>query len=96
MGRSDSLSGSSRIFDCGLRPSHKHHHLADSDVAGCQYNVRRTPSPPSRPNFHDAEDLTQTTFVEALNTIERLRDPTRLGAWLGTIKRRLHEARKPA
>jgi RNA polymerase sigma-70 factor (ECF subfamily) len=36
-------------------------------------------------NFHDAEDLTQTTFVEALNTIERLKDPARLGAWLRTI-----------
>ena len=30
-------------------------------------------------NFHDAEDLTQTTFVEALNTMERLKDPARLG-----------------
>jgi RNA polymerase sigma-70 factor, ECF subfamily len=36
-------------------------------------------------NFHDAEDMTQTTFVEALNTIERLRDPARLGSWLRTI-----------
>ena len=36
-------------------------------------------------NFHDAEDLTQTTFVEAFSGLERLEKPARLGAWLRTI-----------
>lgn len=36
-------------------------------------------------NFHDAEDLTQTTFVEAFDAIVRLKEPERLGAWLRTI-----------
>jgi RNA polymerase sigma-70 factor (ECF subfamily) len=36
-------------------------------------------------NFHDAQDLTQATFMEALTGLPRLRDPTRLGAWLRTI-----------
>lgn len=36
-------------------------------------------------NFHDAEDLTQTTFVEAFDAIARLKEPDRLGAWLRTI-----------
>lgn len=36
-------------------------------------------------NFHDAEDLAQTTFVEAFDAIARLKEPERLGAWLRTI-----------
>lgn len=36
-------------------------------------------------NFHDAEDLTQTTFVEAFDRLDRLKDPTGLGPWLRTI-----------
>ena len=36
-------------------------------------------------NFHDAEDLTQTTFVEAFERLGNLKDPERLGAWLRTI-----------
>ncbi len=36
-------------------------------------------------NFHDAEDLTQTTFVEAFDRLRNLKDPERLGAWLRTI-----------
>ncbi|MDA0746212.1 MAG: RNA polymerase sigma factor [bacterium] len=36
-------------------------------------------------NFHDAEDLTQTTFVEAFNRLDRLKDATNLGPWLRTI-----------
>ena len=36
-------------------------------------------------NFHDAEDLTHSTFVEAFSGLPRLRDPDRLGAWLRTI-----------
>jgi len=36
-------------------------------------------------NFHDAEDLTQATFLEAYVGLERLRDPSRLGPWLRTI-----------
>lgn len=35
-------------------------------------------------NFHDAEDLAQTTFVEAFDRL-RNEDPERLGAWLRTI-----------
>jgi DNA-directed RNA polymerase specialized sigma24 family protein len=31
-------------------------------------------------NFHDAEDLTQATFLEAFQGLERLRDPGRLPA----------------
>ena len=30
-------------------------------------------------NFHDAEDLTQTTFVLAFDRPDRLKDPGRLG-----------------
>ena len=29
-------------------------------------------------HFHDAEDLTQETFLEAFERLQRLRDPTRL------------------
>ena len=36
-------------------------------------------------NFHDAEDLTQTTFVEAFGQLDRLKDHARLGAWLRSI-----------
>lgn len=36
-------------------------------------------------NFHDAEDLTQITFVEAYDRLDRLQDNTRLGPWLRTI-----------
>ena len=36
-------------------------------------------------NFHDAEDLTQATFLEALTGLGRLREPGRLGAWLRSI-----------
>ena len=36
-------------------------------------------------NFHDAEDLTQTTFVEAFGRLDRLKEPAGLGRWLRTI-----------
>jgi RNA polymerase sigma-70 factor (ECF subfamily) len=36
-------------------------------------------------NFHDAEDVTQTVFVEAFGRLVSLRDPSRLGAWLRGI-----------
>lgn len=36
-------------------------------------------------NFHDAEDLTQTTFVEAFGQLDRLKEAGRLGPWLRTI-----------
>ena len=36
-------------------------------------------------NFHDAEDLTQTTFVEAFDRLDRLKEPAGLGRWLRTI-----------
>ena len=36
-------------------------------------------------NFHDAEDITQSAFVEAFERLDRLKDPCRLGAWLRSI-----------
>jgi RNA polymerase sigma-70 factor (ECF subfamily) len=36
-------------------------------------------------NFHDAEDLTQSSFVEAFDRLADLKDPNRLGAWLRSI-----------
>jgi RNA polymerase sigma-70 factor (ECF subfamily) len=36
-------------------------------------------------NFHDAEDIAQTVFVEAFQRLEALREPDRLGPWLRTI-----------
>lgn len=36
-------------------------------------------------NFHDAEDLTQSSFVEAFDRLASLKDPNRLGAWLRSI-----------
>jgi len=33
-------------------------------------------------NFHDAEDVAQTVFVEAYMRLDRFRAPMRLGAWL--------------
>lgn len=36
-------------------------------------------------NFHDAEDLTQTTFVEAFGRLDRLKESGHLGPWLRTI-----------
>ena len=35
--------------------------------------------------FHDAEDVAQTTFVEAFERLKNLKDPARLGAWLRSI-----------
>ena len=37
---------------------------------------------------HDAADVTQTTWLRALEQLERLREPERAGAWLATIARR--------
>ena len=36
-------------------------------------------------NFHDAEDITQAVFIEAFERLGRLKDPSRLGAWLRSI-----------
>lgn len=36
-------------------------------------------------NFHDAEDLTQETFVEAYQRLGSLKEPQRLGGWLRAI-----------
>ena len=36
-------------------------------------------------NFHDAEDIAQTVFLEAYQRLPDIRDPTRLGPWLRTI-----------
>jgi RNA polymerase sigma-70 factor (ECF subfamily) len=36
-------------------------------------------------NFHDAEDIAQTVFVEAFQTLKNLREAGRLGPWLRTI-----------
>lgn len=36
-------------------------------------------------NFHDAEDMTQSAFVEAFERLPDLKDPNRLGAWLRSI-----------
>lgn len=36
-------------------------------------------------NFHDAEDIAQTVFLEALERLQHLKDPNRLGAWLRSI-----------
>lgn len=36
-------------------------------------------------NFHDAEDIAQEVFVEAFEHLDRLRNPSRLGAWLRSI-----------
>jgi RNA polymerase sigma factor (sigma-70 family) len=36
----------------------------------------------------DARDVTQTTWLRLLENIERLKDPSRVGAWLATTARR--------
>jgi len=36
-------------------------------------------------NYHDAEDVAQSVFVEAYNTLATLKDPERLAAWLHRI-----------
>ncbi len=36
-------------------------------------------------NYHDAEDIAQTVFVEAFQTLKSLREAGRLGPWLRTI-----------
>jgi len=36
-------------------------------------------------NFHDAEDVAQTVFVEAFTKLDTFREPMNLGAWLRTI-----------
>jgi RNA polymerase sigma-70 factor (ECF subfamily) len=36
-------------------------------------------------NFHDAEDIAQEVFIEAFEHLDRLGDPSRLGAWLRSI-----------
>ncbi len=36
-------------------------------------------------NYHDAEDVAQTVFVDAFGKLERLRDADKLGSWLRSI-----------
>ncbi|MFC1453129.1 sigma-70 family RNA polymerase sigma factor [Verrucomicrobiota bacterium] len=36
-------------------------------------------------NFHDAEDVAQTVFLEAFSKLDSFREPMKLGAWLRTI-----------
>lgn len=36
-------------------------------------------------HFHDAEDITQSAFIEAFEHLDGLKDPHRLGAWLRSI-----------
>ena len=36
-------------------------------------------------DFHDAEDIAQTVFIEAFERLDSLKDPNRLGAWLRSI-----------
>ena len=36
-------------------------------------------------NFHDAEDIAQTVFINAFECLDNLKDPCRLGAWLRSI-----------
>ncbi len=36
-------------------------------------------------NFHDAEDVAQTVFVDAFTRLDRLREPAKLGPWLRTM-----------
>ena len=36
-------------------------------------------------NFHDAEDITQITFLEAFEQLSRLKESSNLGPWLRTI-----------
>src|SRR4051812_26520637 len=36
----------------------------------------------------DARDVTQTTWLRLLENVERLKDPSRVGAWLATTARR--------
>ena len=36
-------------------------------------------------NFHDAEDITQSTFLDAYEQLGRLKNPDRLGAWLRSL-----------
>lgn len=36
-------------------------------------------------DYHDAEDIAQSVFVEAYHTLTTLKDPERLGAWLHRI-----------
>ena len=36
-------------------------------------------------NFHDAQDIAQTVFIEAFERLDSLKDPNRLGAWLRSI-----------
>ena len=36
-------------------------------------------------DFHEAEDITQSVFVDAFTQLERLQDAARLGAWLRTM-----------
>lgn len=36
-------------------------------------------------SFHDAEDIAQEVFMEAFEHLDRLSDPSRLGAWLRSI-----------
>ena len=36
-------------------------------------------------DFHEAEDIAQSVFVDAFLQLDRLKDPARLGAWLRTM-----------
>ena len=36
-------------------------------------------------NFHEAEDIAQSVFVDAFQHLERLKDRARLGPWLRTM-----------
>lgn len=36
-------------------------------------------------NFHDAQDVAQTVFIEAFSRLDKLQYPNRLGAWLRSM-----------
>src|SRR5436190_11430156 len=36
-------------------------------------------------NFHDAQDIAQSVFIESFQRLSTLREPAKLGAWLRTM-----------
>jgi RNA polymerase sigma-70 factor (ECF subfamily) len=67
-----SIDGDSEAFDCLVREYM-------NTVVGLAFNYVG--------NFHTAEDLAQETFVQAFQSLERLRDGTRFKVWLLRIAR---------
>jgi RNA polymerase sigma factor (sigma-70 family) len=84
-GRSDAYARRLAAIVCAARAGDHWSWLSlvrrfDQDLRGIARSYRLAPS--------DVDDVVQTTWLHALQDIQKLREPTAIGAWLATATRR--------